>query len=311
MISVIIPTYNEGDLVTETANVITNVLKQRGIENELIFVDDGSKDDSWEQISKVSDVYNNVRGVHFSRNFGKEAAMAAGLKECKGDCCVIIDCDLQHPPEKIIEMYELWREGYDIIEGVKVARGKEGLLHKMSAGLFYKIISKLGGLDMQASSDFKLLDRRVIDIINAMPERNVFFRAMSHWVGFKSTTVTFEVQDRAGGDSKWSTKSLIKYAITNITSFSAAPMQIVTCLGTICLVLSVILSIETFINKIVGNALGGFSTVILLQLFIGSIIMISVGIIGYYIAKIYDEIKGRPKYIIDTFTENDIKNDRK
>lgn len=224
--------------------------------------------------------------------------MFAGLETADGDCAVIIDCDLQHPPEVIIQMYRLWEQGYEVVEGVKASRGKESFFHKLAAKRFYSLMSKATGIDMARASDFKLLDRKAIDELNAMPERKVFFRALSSWVGFKSTQVEFDVREREYGQSKWSLFSLIKYAINNVTSFSAAPMQVVTIIGCIFFVFTFFLGLQTLIKYICGKALGGFTTVIILQLLIGSITMISLGIIGYYLAKIYDEIKNRPRFII-------------
>ena len=298
MLSIILPSYNEEKMIPIAAKRLGEILSPEGIDYELVFVDDGSRDSTWQQIQDVAQADSHVVGVHFSRNFGKEAAMFAGLEEAKGDCCVVIDCDLQHPPEKIVEMYRLWEEGYEVIEGIKEDRGEESGLHRFAANSFYGIISKLTGIDMGSSSDFKLLDRKVVDTLNQLPERNVFFRALSFWVGFKKTEVSYRVQERMEGESKWSTRSLIKYAITNITSFSSAPLHIVTLLGFIMLGVALVFSLISLVQKIMGVALGGFTTVIVLLLFIGSVLMISLGIMGYYIARIYDEIKGRPKYIV-------------
>lgn len=171
-------------------------------------------------------------------------------------------------------------------------------MHRFAAKSFYGLISRATGMDMASSSDFKLLDRKVVDALNQMPERNVFFRALSFWVGFKRAEVSYCVQERAAGESKWSTWSLIKYAVNNIGSFSSAPMHIVTVLGFVMFAVSVVLGLIALVQKITGAALGGFTTVILLLLFSSSIIMISLGIIGFYIGRIYDELKGRPRYII-------------
>ncbi len=298
MLSVIIPAYNEESVIPITAATIADILREAAIDYELIFVDDGSRDGTWDCIRRQSELDSGVAGLHLSRNFGKEAAMFAGLERAKGDCCVVIDCDLQHPPEKIVEMYRLWQEGYEVVEGVKESRGEEKAVHGFAAGTFYKLISKATGMDMSNASDFKLLDRKVVDALNGMPERNVFFRALSYWVGFRKTSVSYSVRERAAGQSKWSTGSLIKYALTNITSFSSAPLHLVTVMGVIMLLVSVVLGTIALVQKLSGQALGGFTTVILIQLFSGSIIMISIGIIGYYIARIYEEIKGRPRYII-------------
>lgn len=298
MLSVVIPSYNEEKMIPVTAETLGSILGGAGIEYELVFVDDGSKDGTWSAICAASEKDGGVVGLHFSRNFGKEAAMFAGLERARGDCVAVIDCDLQHPPEKLCEMYALWKDGYEVVEGVKEDRGRESGLHRFAANSFYGIISGLTGMDMANASDFKLLDRKVVDTLNKMPERSVFFRALSHWVGFKTASVSYCVRERTAGESKWSTKALIKYALTNISSFSAAPLQLVTWLGVAFLVFALFLGVQTIVRYVGGNALEGFTTVILLILISAGLIMVSLGIIGFYIAKIYDEIKGRPRYII-------------
>ena len=298
MLSVILPSYNEEKMIPIAAERLTSLLDSAGIDHELLFVDDGSKDSTWQMIEQAADTNPHVRGIHFSRNFGKESAMFAGLEKARGDCCAVIDCDLQHPPEKLVEMYRLWEQGYEVIEGIKEDRGEESSFHRFAANSFYGLISKATGMDMSSSSDFKLLDRKVVDTLNAMPERNVFFRALSYRVGYRQASVSYRVQERTAGESKWSTRSLIKYALTNISSFSSAPLHIVTVLGFIMLAVAVVLGVTALVQKISGVALGGFTTVILLLLFSSSLMMISLGIIGYYIARIYDEIKGRPRYIV-------------
>ncbi len=298
LLSVVLPAYNEEASVPRAAQVIGGLLSGADIPHEIIFVDDGSRDHTWEVIQAQAGRYPQVRGVKFSRNFGKEAAIFAGLAQSRGACTVVLDCDLQHPPEKILEMYRLWQEGYQVVEGVKTSRGKENPLHTLAAKTFYSVISNATGIDMSRASDFKLLDRRAVDTLLAMREKNAFFRALSSWIGFQTTQVEFEVQPRLEGESKWSLRSLTRYAVTNITSFSAAPLQLVTLLGVVVFLCSVVLGIWSLWQKVTGQALEGFTTVILLQLLIGSILMICLGIIGYYIAKIYEEIKDRPRYIV-------------
>ena len=300
MLSVIVPAYNEQNLIEDAYASISSVLKGAGIDNEIIFVDDGSNDSTYDTVKLLAENKPNVRGLCFSRNFGKEAAISAGLAAANGDCAVVIDCDLQHPPEKIVEMYRLWQQGFEIVEGVKSSRGEEGKLRSAAAKAFYSILSRFVGFDMSNASDFKLLDRKVIDILNKMPEKKGFFRAVSYWVGFKKTTVEFDVSERAGGKSKWSAFGLIKYAVSNISAYSAAPMQIVTILGAVMLVIACIFGVWALVDKIAGRALEGMTTVIIIIIFIGSIIMISLGIIGYYVARIYEEIKGRPKDIVSS-----------
>ena len=298
MLSVIIPAYNEELSVERAYYTISEILEKADINNEVIFIDDGSSDTTYEKIQNLANKEKNIYGLHFSRNFGKEAAISAGLASAKGDAVVVIDCDLQHPPEKIVEMYRLWQEGYEIVEGIKKTRGKESKVHGFAARRFYRVISSVVGFDMSNASDFKLLDRKVVDILNRIPERRGFFRAISFWVGFNKTTVEFEVNERLEGKSKWSAIGLLKYAISNISAYSSAPMQIVTVLGVMMLIITAIFSVWALIDKIRGIALEGMTTVIIILIFIGSIMMISLGIIGYYVARIYDEIKGRPKYIV-------------
>ena len=298
MLSVVIPAYNEEANIKPAAAAVSEVLKQVGIPFEIIFVNDGSRDDTWNEICALTDVFPEITGIDFSRNFGKEAAILAGLSSTSGECTAVMDCDLQHPPQTLPAMYEKWLEGYDVIEGVKSDRGKESLKYKMSAKLFYRVMSKAIGIDMTRASDFKLLDRKAVQTILSLPERSMFFRALSSWVGYRTTTVEFQVMERLQGETKWSTFSLIKYAMSNIISFTSAPMQIVTGLGIFTLIAAIIRGIQTLVKFCSGTAVAGFTTVIILLLFIGSIIMICMGISGIYIAKIYEEVKGRPRYII-------------
>ncbi|MGE4276715.1 MAG: glycosyltransferase family 2 protein [Lawsonibacter sp.] len=298
LLSVILPSYNEEASVPRAVDTVIGILTGNGIAHELIFVDDGSRDRTWAAIQTQAARHPQVRGIRFSRNFGKEAAIFAGLAQARGACAVVMDCDLQHPPEKVPEMYHLWQQGYQVVEGIKVSRGREHLFHTFAAKRFYSILSKSTGIDMSRASDFKLLDRRAVDTLLAIREKNAFFRALSSWIGFSTAQVEFEVQPRLEGQSKWSLRSLTRYAITNIAAFSTAPLQLVTLLGVVVFVCSVVLGIHSLWQKFTGHALEGFTTVILLQLFLGSILMVCLGIIGYYIAKIYEEVKNRPRYLV-------------
>lgn len=298
MISIVIPSYNEQDNIFPTYEAIHNILQNEHIDYEIIFIDDGSVDNTYVNIHQLSSLHENIKGLSFSRNFGKEAAIFAGLEAASGDCAVIMDCDLQHPPALLPRMYELWKQGYEVVEAIKTDRGKESGFHRMCANAFYRIISRLTRLDMKNASDFKLLDRKAIDSLLIMPERTPFFRALSSWIGFHTIQVPFEVQERTIGTSKWSFWSLMKYALRNITSFSGAPMQLVTFLGWLMLILSVGFSAEALWRYFSGTSVEGFTTVIIMLSWIGSVLMISLGIIGHYISRIYDEIKARPRYII-------------
>lgn len=300
MLSVILPSYNEEKMIVKAAERIGEILRTNEIQYEIIYVDDGSEDGTWGEISCLANNDSHIRGIRFSRNFGKEAAIYGGLKCAAGDCCAVMDCDLQHPPETLVSMYHLWEQGYEVVEGIKKTRGKESILYKASAGVFYKIISAATQIDMSKASDFKLLDRKAVDVVLQYTECNTFFRALSSYIGFKSTQVEFDVKEREEGESKWSTIALIRYAITNIVSFSTAPMQLVTIAGVGVFVIAVILGIQTLVSYFIGRSVEGFTTVIILLLFIGSVVMMSLGIIGYYIAKIYEEVKHRPRYIVES-----------
>ena len=297
-LSVVLPAYNEELMVGKTCRVLAQVLTEAQIPYELVVVNDGSSDRTWEEIQKAGERDANVTGVLFSRNFGKEAAIFAGLAQAGGDVVAVMDCDLQHPPQTLIEMYRLWQDGYEVIEGVKSDRGKEGFLHKECAGFFYDIMSKATKVNMKDASDFKMLDRKAVDSILSMPERNMFFRATSTWVGYKTTSVEFEVQEREAGVSKWSPWTLVKYAFTNIVAFTTFPLQFVTITGVVCFICSLVLMIYSLIQYFAGSAVEGYTTLLMVLLLVGSAMMISLGIIGYYIAKIYEEVKRRPRYII-------------
>ncbi len=297
-ISIIIPVYNEEKQIRESLRIIQSSLEKCNINHGFILVDDGSKDHTWRVLTEVASQTDGIRAIRLSRNFGKEAALCAGLEQADGDACLVMDADLQHPPELIPEMVRLWQDGFEIVEAVKASRGKENFFHGISARFFYGILKAFSGIDLNMASDFKLLDAKVIASWREMNERNTFFRGMVAWVGYQSVTIPFEVPERIHGSSKWSTLKLIKLAITAITSFSSLPLQIVTFLGAIFFIGSIILGIQTLYMKFSGIAVSGFTTVILLLLIIGSCLMICLGIIGTYIAKIYEEVKNRPRYII-------------
>ncbi|MBR1402580.1 MAG: glycosyltransferase family 2 protein [Treponema sp.] len=300
IISLIVPCYNEETNVVPFYEEIVRVMQNiEGADFEIVFVDDGSKDNTFQEIQKLNAKDSRVRCISFSRNFGKEAALFSGIRSVTGDCAVILDADLQHPPAVIAEMYKKWaEEGYEVIEGIKTDRGKESLVHKLFTKIFYGMISRAVGMDMANSSDYKLLDKKVIAELAALKERNTFFRALSFWVGFKKTTVYYEVQNRQSGVSKWSTKSLIRYAINNVICFSNTPLNIITGVGIAFVLIALGVAVDAIISFIRGTAASGFPTLtFLLILGIGGI-MISLGIIGIYIGQIYDEIKGRPQYIV-------------
>lgn len=298
-LSLVIPVYQEGSHIRNSIGVIENVLKENHINYEFILVDDGSRDNSWEEIKLLAKENENVTSLRLSRNFGKESALCAGLECADGDMILVMDADLQHPPEIIPKMVETWRdEGYDVVEGVKSSRGKENPIYKLCAKCFYYIIYKTSDINLGKASDFKLMDRKVVEAWKEMPERATFFRGMTAWLGFDRKQISFDVADRVNGKSKWSFLRLIRLAMNAITSYTSVPLHCITILGIFMFFGAVVLGAQTLYMKFAGKATSGFTTVILLQLIIGSSIMISLGMIGIYLTKIYKEVKKRPRYLI-------------
>ena len=309
-LSVVLPAYNEEQMLAKTCRTLKKILDLAEINYELVIVDDGSTDQTWKIIEETAEKDRNVTGVHFSRNFGKEAAIVAGLAQASGNAVAVMDCDLQHPPEVLVKMYRLWEQGYKVVEGIKKSRGTETVFHRKSAGFFYRIMSRATGFNMENASDFKLLDRKAVESVLSMPERSMFFRAASSWVGFKSTSVLFEVQEREAGESKWSTGSLIRYAFRNIVAFTTLPLQFVTIGAGGCFICSLLLLIYSLVRYFTGHAVEGYTTLLIVMLFIGSAVMMSLGIIGYYIARIYEEVKRRPRYIVSRIIHGGHENEK-
>lgn len=299
LISIIIPLYNEGANLRAFLSDVTAALEAADCLFELILIDDGSPDDTWKAISEEADLLPGIRAVRLSRNFGKELALCAGLERARGDAIILMDGDGQHPPALLPNMLRLWQTtGADIVEAVKIKRGPESLSGKFGALLFYVILNKLSGFDLRGASDFKLMNRKAINAWLEMRERNVFFRGMTAWLGFTTVRIPFEVVPRSAGKSSWSYLKRLRLAITGLTAFSSFPLQLVTLAGGIFFVFAILLGAQTLYLKLAGRAVSGFATVILLELIIGSSLMISLGIVGEYLARIYEEVKGRPRYVV-------------
>jgi polyisoprenyl-phosphate glycosyltransferase len=304
LISVVIPLYNEGSHLRELLSDLKTALQEVGCRFEVVLIDDGSPDDTWTRIKDEARMWSNLRAVRLSRNFGKELALCAGLERAQGNAVIVMDGDGQHPCSLLALLVEKWRtSGADIVEAVKRRRGRESLASKFGALTFYVILNKLSGFELKGASDFKLIDRRVVHTWLAMRERNVFFRGMTAWMGFRTIQIPFEVAPRRGGKSGWSYLRRAKLALIGITTFSSFPLRLVTFAGMIFFLFAVGLGIQTLYLKLAGRAFTGFATVILLELIIGSLLMISLGIIGEYLARIYEEVKGRPRYIVSESIE--------
>lgn len=299
-LSIVIPLYNEAEALRNTLMEIQHQVKSTGLKYEIILIDDGSIDDTWDIISVFSQNCQEIKGLKLSRNFGKESAISTGMEYSKGNAVIIMDGDGQHPPDLIPEMVKCWQEGYgDIIEAVKKERGNETISSKIGAKVFYWLMKHLTDINLEGASDFKLLSRKVVDAHNRLSESSRFFRGIISWLGFKRAQIPFSVKQRTGGKSGWSIIQLIKLALDATTAFSALPLHLITIMGLITFALSFALSIHTLYMKFSGTAVSGFATVILLLLFIASILMLSLGIIGMYISRIFDEVKRRPGYIIE------------
>ncbi len=266
---------------------------------ELILVDDGSTDASRTLLSDISLEDSRIRCIRFSRSFGKEAAIQAGLAASRGQAVAVMDADLQHPPSVLPAMFEAWRTGgADVVDGVKRNRGTENRFYRWAAGFFNRLMSGAGLEDMQGASDFKLLDRRVADTIAAFPERSRFFRGLTGWAGFRHVRIDYDVAPRHAGRSTWTVRDLMRYSLSNLVSFSSAPLRAISTLGFVTVLFSLLLGIETLYMKLSGRAVEGFTTVILSVAFFSGAIILCLGIMGEYLARMYDELKRRPLYIV-------------
>ena len=304
IISVVAPLYKEAANLRAFLSEVTSELTKTGLGFELMCVDDGSPDETWNILLEEARSYSNLRAVRLSRNFGKELALCAGLEHASGDVVIVMDGDGQHPPALLPEMVRLWQTTkVDIVEAVKTKRGPESFSGRIGALFFYVMLNKLAGVNLKGVSDFKLMNRRALDAWLQMEERNVFFRGMTAWLGFSRVQIPFEVPRRAGGQTGWSFPNRLKLALTGISAFSSLPLQFVTMAGLLFFAFSIVFGLYTLVLQLAGRSVSGFATVILLLLIIGSLLMLSLGIIGEYLARIYEEVKGRPRYVIASSIE--------
>ena len=299
LLSIVIPAHNEGEGIAAALQEIECVVAGCEIAHEIIVVDDGSCDGTYERVQAIAATGLPVKAIRFSRNFGKESALLAGLKAATGNAVVTMDADLQHPPSLVPIMLERWRAGAKVVHAVKRERAHDSAITRWRAALFNAVLTKLGGIDVRNASDFKLLDRVAVDaIVVRLPERRRFYRGLADWVGFEQVSVPFDVAVREAGEGKWSLRALFDLATTAIVSFTAAPLRIVTVLGLLTLAFALLVAADTVRSRLAGSAVSGFATLEITVLLLGSFIMISLGIVGEYIAKIYDEIKARPHFIV-------------
>ncbi|BET68966.1 glycosyltransferase family 2 protein [Opitutales bacterium ASA1] len=295
------PAHNEAAGIETAIRTVRGILDAAGLRHEIIVVDDGSRDGTFDRVAAAAQSMSDVVGIRLSRNFGKEAAILAGLRATRGEVVVTMDSDLQHPPTMIPAMVEEWRRGAMVVNAVKRERAVDTVAARARAMIYGWLSKQLGGLDLRNSSDFKLLDKRVVEVvIDLLPERHRLYRGLVQWVGYKQAELLFDVDERVAGETKFSVRALLALAITGVISFTHTPLRIITGLGVLTLLLSVWVAADAVWTWYHGTAVSGFATTIIVELTIGSFIMISLGIVGEYIAKMYDELKRRPTYLVST-----------
>ena len=302
-ISVVIPMYQEEEVATECYNRMTNVLgKLQNYEYEIICINDGSKDKTLEILEEIALKDKNVKVISFSRNFGHQNAVTAGLKYVSGNCAVIIDADMQDPPELIPEMLKLWEEGYEVIYGKRKKRNGESLFKLITAKGFYRILNLLSNVKIpKDTGDFRLVDKKVIDVINSMPEHNKFLRGLWGWIGFKQIAFEYERKERFSGKTKYPLKKMLKLASDGIISFSSKPLKIVGGLGIFSIFISFIILIYAILSYMFkwNNLMPGWASIMVAITFFAGVQLLSIWVISEYIERIYTETKDRPQYIIE------------
>ena len=295
MISIVVPVHNEERQVSHFFHELRRVLGETPF--ELLFVDDGSTDGTWAEIRSMRGMDSRVGGLRLTRNFGKEAAVWSGIELANGDAVVVMDVDFQHPPSLLPRMIELWRTGpWKLVEARKITRGREPFWYRLASSAFYATLRMGTGFDFRGSTDYKLLDRSVVEVLKTLRERVTFFRGICSWTGVDRTTVDFELPD-AGRETRWSLFKLVRFSVDAITSFTPWPLFVVALAGVIFLLFAIALGAQTLYMYLSGRAVTGFTTVILLTLIVGAVIMLALAILGLYVSRLFDEVKGRPRSV--------------
>ncbi|HET8945850.1 MAG TPA: glycosyltransferase family 2 protein [Candidatus Polarisedimenticolia bacterium] len=298
VLSIVLPVHDEAAVLKETIGRLRDVLAPLGRTFEILVVDDGSTDGSGAACAALAAQDPRLVLVTLTRRFGKEAALAAGLQAARGDAVVLMDADLQHPPDLLPEMVRRWDAGCDVVEAVRREGGPQGIPHRILARAFYALLGRAVGRDLQGATDFKLLDRQAVEALLACGERNRFFRGLVAWIGFTTAEVPFDPPGRHGGRSKWSFRDLLGYSVRSLLAFTSLPLRIVAGAGLVMVLLGALLAVQTLWNWSSGRAVSGFTTVILVELILGGLILTSLGVIAAYLALLYEEQKGRPLYLV-------------
>ncbi|MCX8047075.1 MAG: glycosyltransferase family 2 protein [Anoxybacillus gonensis] len=298
--SVVIPVYNEALVIRETYKRLKRVMEQTDGAYELLFVNDGSKDDTLDMLKELAVRDDTVKYLDFSRNFGHQIAITAGMDYASGEAIVIIDADLQDPPELILEMIEKWKEGYDVVYAKRTKRKGETFFKKATAYAFYRLLRAATEIDIPLDTgDFRLIDRKVRDELVGMRERSRFVRGLVSWVGFKQTAIEYERDERFAGETKYPLKKMIRFSLDGITSFSYKPLKLASLLGFLLSFVSVVWMIAVLYLKLFTHStVTGWSSLVMTVLFFNGVVLIMLGVIGEYIGRIYDEVKHRPLYIL-------------
>lgn len=299
-LSVIVPVFNEEAVLPEFARVLTETLRPTGLTYEIVFVNDGSSDGTAQRLETLRHGDDRVKVIEFSRNFGHQSAMTAGLRAAKGRACVIMDADLQDPPSLLLPMVDRWRSGYDVVYAVRRSRDGETVFKKATAALFYRTLRALAGVDIPPDTgDFRLMDRRVVDVLNSLPERNRFLRGLVSWIGFRQIGVQFDRPARAAGETKFSFWKMLRFALDGLTSFSRVPLRLVTIAGVGAFLASGgVLAWALWVRFFTDRSVPGWTSLMGIVLLLGGAQLLALGVIGEYLAHIFDEAKGRPTYII-------------
>ena len=304
-LSIIVPFYDEQEVLEEFHSRLTKVLDSLPITSEIVYVDDGSKDNSLDLVSSFTSINSSISVIGLSRNFGKESAMSAGLEHCRGQAVILLDADLQDPPELIPQMIAKWREGYDVVNMQRSQRDGETWFKKFSAACFYKVMNVAAKIDVPENvGDFRLLSREVVDHINQLPERNRYMKGIFSWPGFRQATIQFKRDARFCGETKWNYLKLIGLAMDGITSFSIRPLRIATAVGGLVAVTAFVYGVFiVFKTMMFGEPITGYPSMMVVQLALGGIQLLSIGLMGEYIGRIFIETKNRPLYLIQSVVD--------
>jgi len=307
LVSIVVPVYNEAEVIGEMYRRLTHVASALpDLDYELVVVDDGSRDESYAALLAIARTDPRLRVLKLSRNFGHQTAITAGIDVARGDAIVVIDADLQDPPEIIPEMIERWREGFDVVYGVRAKRSGETLMKLATASVFYRMLDRMTNISIPVDAgDFRLMSRRAADQLRAMREKDRFVRGLISWIGFRQTSVLYQREARFAGKTKYPFRKMVKFAIDGLTSFSTAPLKLATWMGYLASAFAFVYLASVFVQKWLGKTVEGWATIMVAMLFMGGVQLICLGIMGEYIGRIFTEAKQRPLYVVEEFVNGD------